>query len=242
MSTTNDTVAGGHVLVVEDDPAIQRGLIDALTFAGYEAEGTADGLDALQRAGARAPDLVLLDVMLPGADGFTVLARLRERSPQLPIIMVTARGAEEDRVAGLSAGADDYVVKPFSAKELLARVAAVLRRAPERPQHMPRFEVMSRRVDLVARRVLLPDGREASLSERETELLGYLAAAGLRPVERAELLRQVWGLDPKGLHTRTVDMHVARLRGKLGDDGGEPEVLLTVRGKGYRLAEVEPLP
>jgi DNA-binding response OmpR family regulator len=230
-----------RVLVVEDDPAIRRGLVDALTFAGYEADGSDDGLEALAKVAQQVPDLMLLDVMLPGADGLTVLERVRERLPGLPVIMVTARGSEEDRVRGLSLGADDYVVKPFSAKELLARVAAVLRRAPERPTGLSRFDVEGRRLDLTARWARLPDGREVGLSEREVELLGYLASAGDRPVERSELLEHVWGLDPKGLHTRTVDMHVARLREKLDDDKASPRILVTVRGKGYRLAAVKGL-
>jgi two-component system alkaline phosphatase synthesis response regulator PhoP len=231
-----------EVLVVEDDPAIRRGLVDALSFAGHRVRETDDGLDALRLVERAVPDLVLLDVMLPGADGFEVLARLRSRLPGLPVIMVTARGSEEDRVQGLTHGADDYVVKPFSAKELLARVAAVLRRAPERPKGLASFGLGGRRIDLVARRATLPDGESVDLSERETELLAYLAGTGDRPVSREELLERVWGLDPKGLHTRTVDMHVARLRDKLADNRGDPQLLVTVHGAGYRLGAIEALP
>ena len=227
------------VLVVEDDAAIRRGLVDALAFAGHSVRETGDGLEALALVEAAVPDLVLLDVMLPGADGFTVLSRLRAHLPGLPVIMVTARGSEEDRVRGLRDGADDYVLKPFSARELLARVEAVLRRAPERPKGLAAFAVAGRQVDLVARRVTRPDTSCVSLSEREVELLAYLAGAAERPVSRDELLERVWGLDPRGLHTRTVDMHVARLREKLADDRDAPVVLVTVRGAGYRLASVE---
>lgn len=230
------------VLVVEDDPAIRRGLVDALTFAGHAVRETGDGLEALRLVEGGVPDLVLLDVMLPAADGFEVLAGLRRRWPGLPVIMVTARGSEEDRVRGLTHGADDYVVKPFSAKELLARVEAVLRRAPERPKGLARFSLCGRLVDLVARQVVLPDGATVGLSERETELLAYLAGTGDRPVSREELLERVWGLDPKGLHTRTVDMHVARLRDKLADERGDPRLLVTVHGAGYRLGAIEALP
>ena len=230
------------VLVVEDDPAIRRGLVDALTYAGHDVRQTDDGLDALRQVETLVPDLVLLDVMLPGADGFEVLAGLRSRLPGLPVIMVTARGSEEDRVRGLTNGADDYVVKPFSAKELLARVEAVLRRAPERPKGLTGFDLGGRRVDLRARRAHLPDGGAVDLSERETELLAYLAGAGDRPVGREELLERVWGLDPKGLHTRTVDMHVARLRDKLADERGEPRLIVTVHGAGYRLGAITESP
>ncbi len=227
------------VLVVEDDPAIRRGLVDALGFAGHAVREADDGLLALRLVEEAVPDLVLLDVMLPGADGFEVLARLRRTLPGLPIIMVTARGAEEDRVTGLTNGADDYVVKPFSAKELLARVAAVLRRAPERPKGLRSFRLGGRLVELAARRATLPDGATVGLSERETELLAYLSGTGDRPVGRDELLERVWGLDPRGLHTRTVDMLVARLREKLADDRDEPALIVTVRGAGYRLGAVE---
>lgn len=224
------------VLVVEDDPAIRRGLVDALTFAGHEATGLADGLAALDALAVGPPDLLLLDVMLPGADGLAVLAGARQRWPRLPVIMVTARGSEEDRVAGLTLGADDYVVKPFSARELLARVAAVLRRAPDRADGQTRLCLGRWRVELDARRMVDDDGNEQPLSEREAELLDYLHSAAPRVVARDELLQHVWGLDPKGLSTRTVDMHVARLRAKLGDPGDDGSLIVTVRGSGYRLA------
>ncbi len=230
-----NSVTPSLVLVVEDDPSIRRGLVDALTYGGYEVCATEDGLDALELAQQRTPDLVLLDVMLPGADGFEVLERLMRTHPGLPVIMVTARGAEEDRVAGLTRGADDYVVKPFSAKELLARVAAVLRRAPERSRESGRVTIDGRGVDFCSRRVQRPDGSECVLSEREAGLLRYLVQAAGRPAAREELLQRVWGLDPRGLHTRTVDMHVARLREKLADDRDNPRLIVTVRGEGYAL-------
>lgn len=222
------------ICVVEDDPAIRRGLADSLRFAGYRVLECADGAEA-RRALRRAElDLVLLDVMLPGMNGLDYLDELRQHRPRLPVIMVTARGAESDRVRGLRSGADDYVVKPFSSTELLARVDAVLRRSGERPVEV-RFVVEGGvRVDLARREVLGPDGApRASLTERETELLEHLARHPGRPVERAELLRWVWGLDPAGLDTRTVDMTVVRLREKLGDVG--TRVVSTVRGKGYML-------
>lgn len=229
-------VTSTTVLVIEDDPAIRRGVVDALRFAGHAVLEAADGNAGLETALTADIDLVLLDVLMPGPDGFEVLARVRSRRPRLPIIMVTARGAESDCVRGLQSGADDYVVKPFSAKELLARVDAVLRRSAERPRDLAALDVGGRHVDLERREVVFADGRRKPLSEKETELFGYLARSPGRAIERAELLRSIWGIDPRGVSTRTVDMHVARLREKLEDTAGAPAVIVTVRAKGYMLA------
>lgn len=225
------------VLVIEDDAPIRRGLVDSLTFAGYEVLQCADGREALAMAVECELDLVLLDVMLPGMDGFAVLDELRVAKPTLPVIMVTARGAEQDRVRGLKTGADDYVVKPFSAKELLARVEAVLRRSPERPGDVRGIDAGGRTIDLQRREIVCPDGAVRQLSEREANILRYLAVNRERAVDRDELLHRVWGLNPRGIQTRTVDMHIARLRDKIEDDPAEPKIVLTVRGKGYKLAE-----
>ena len=222
------------VLVVEDDAAIRRGLVDALRFAGYGVIDCDNGRAAVEQA--IDVDLVLLDVMLPHKDGFTVLDELRRSQPTLPVIMVTARGAEDDRVRGLCNGADDYVVKPFSAKELLARVDAVLRRSPQRWGDVRALRCGQTVIDLERREVTRDGGPAQQLTEREAEILRYLASNRDRAVDRSELLRNVWGLNPKGIQTRTVDMHVARLRDKLGDGSGEA-VIRTVRGKGYMLAE-----
>ncbi len=231
-------MAKRSILVVEDDPAIRRGLVDALTFAGYTPIACGNGEEGLGRALGAELDLVILDVVLPGMSGFEILAEIRRCRPTLPVIMVTARGAEADRVLGLETGADDYVVKPFSARELLARVEAVLRRSAERPLDVVAIELAGRRIDFLRREVTLPDGTVKSLSEREAEILRYLVANPGRPIERAELLRSVWGIDPTGLHTRTVDMHVARLREKIGDDPSAPTIIATVRGKGYMIGSV----
>jgi len=230
----------GTVLVVEDDAPIRRGLVDALRFAGYallEAENGAQGLELALRT---QPDLILLDVAMPELDGFEVLQRVRETHPGLPVIMLTARGSEEDRVRGLRKGADDYVVKPFSTSELLARVEAVLRRSAERPQGVSSITVAGREFDFERREVLLPDGERVPLTEREAELLRYLASNPGRAIARDELLRCVWGIDPRGVQTRTVDMHVARLRESLKDDPNDAQVVCTVRGKGYMLGEASP--
>jgi DNA-binding response OmpR family regulator len=223
------------VLVVEDDAAIRRGIADALRFGGYAVLESADGKTGLATALGADLELVLLDVLLPGMDGFGALAELRRAKPALPVIMVTARGAEDDRVRGLSGGADDYVVKPFSAKELLARVAAVLRRSAERPKAVGRLDVAGRTVDFERREVTRDGAAAVPLSERESAVLRYLAESGGRVVSRDELLQRVWGLDPKGVTTRTVDVHVARIREKLGDDADAPRIVVTVRGVGYRL-------
>jgi DNA-binding response OmpR family regulator len=177
-------------------------------------------------------DLVLLDLVLPEADGLDILAEVRQARPTLPVIILTARGDEADRVKGLRLGADDYVVKPFSVQELLARVEAVLRRSAERPSDVARVEIPGGHVDLARREVVFDDGRRADLSEREADLLRYLAANGKRAVTRDELLAHVWRLNPRGVTTRTIDMQVARLREKLGDREERP-IIRTVRGKGY---------
>lgn len=228
-----------RVLVVEDDRAIRRGLVDALRFAGYEVLEAADGPSGLAAAIAADVDLTLLDVLMPGKDGFEVLSELRRAKPALPVIMLTARGSEEDRIRGLAGGADDYVVKPFSARELLARVEAVLRRSPERRRSLGGIVVLGRTIDFDRREVRFADGTRTELSDKEAELLRFLAAHPERAVTRDELLRSVWGLDPRGITTRTVDMHVARLRARLRDEGDEPSVVLTVRSRGYMLAAFE---
>lgn len=227
------------ICVVEDDPSIRRGLVDSLRFAGFQVLECADGEQARRTLRRTEIDLVLLDVVVPGLDGLAYLMELREHRPRLPVIMVTARGAEEDRVRGLRGGADDYVVKPFSSTELLARVDAVLRRSAERPLDVRYVVAGELRVDLARREVSGGDGAaRATLTERETELLEHLARHPGRPVERGELLRWVWGIDPRGVDTRTVDMTVVRLREKLGAEGAG--VVCTVRGKGYMLGpEVE---
>ena len=225
-----------RILAIEDDGAIRRGIVYALRFAGYQTLEAARGDTGLEMALAREFDLLLLDLVLPGRDGLEILREVRRLRPTLPIIILTARGEEADRVRGLSGGADDYVVKPFSVKELLARVEAVLRRSPERPSQLTRIEIPGGQIDLARHEVRFDDGRRAELSEREIELVRYLASHGGRAVAREELLANVWRISPKGITTRTIDMHVARLREKLRDDPGRPAILLTVRGKGYMFA------
>lgn len=231
------TMNAQRVLVVEDDSAIRRGLVDALQFAGYETLQAANGNDGLTQGLRATFDLLLLDLILPGLSGFEILKAVREARPTLPVIILTARGEENDRVQGLRLGADDYVVKPFSVRELLARVEAVLRRSPERPYQTAKLTLPGGVADLARNEVRFTDGQRSELSEREVELLRYLAAHSGRAISRDEILQRVWRLDPKRLETRTIDMHVAHLREKLRDDAEHPKLLLTVRGKGYMIAK-----
>jgi len=224
------------VLVVDDEPMLRNLLSRLLRMEGYDVIEAADGEAALDLVQQRRPDLVLLDVMLPGLNGFEICEELRRHDADLPILMVTAKGEEQDRVRGLKEGADDYVVKPFSATELLARVEAVLRRSAERPRSAGKVTVAGRCIDLERREVVLPTGEREVLSQKEADVVGYLMANRGRAIAREELLSRVWGLDPRGVHTRTVDMTIARLRELLRDDPANPAVIVTVRAKGYMLA------
>lgn len=226
-----------RILVVEDDSAIRQGIVDALQFAGYEALQAGNGQDGQTQALRATFDLLLLDLILPGPSGFEILKAARAARPTLPIIILTARGEEADRVQGLRLGADDYVVKPFSVRELLARVEAVLRRSPERPNHVKKIPVRGGVADLERCEIRYDNGKRCELSEREVQLLRYLAGNAGRAISRDEILLRVWRLSPKRMETRTIDMHIANLREKLHDDPDEPKVILTVRGKGYMWAK-----
>jgi DNA-binding response OmpR family regulator len=224
------------ILTVEDDAAIRRGIVDALRFAGYETLEAPDAPTGTELATRAAIDLLLLDLVLPHGDGLDILREVRHLRPTLPVIILTARGDESDRVGGLRDGADDYVVKPFSVKELLARVEAVLRRSAERPRDVRQLPIHGGVVDFARREVRFRGGARHELSEREIELLHYLAGNRGRAISRDELLANVWRISPQGLNTRTIDMHITRLREKLHDNSDQPAVILTVRGKGYMLA------
>src|SRR5580658_1860298 len=211
-----------RIVVVEDEPAIRRGVSDALRLSGYEVTEAPDGMAGLHEAAAAGVDLVLLDIMLPKRDGLEVLSELRRSNPTRPVILLTARGSEDDRVRGLKMGADDYVVKPFSAKELIARVEAILRRTMKPVPEVGLVEVGG--------------GTRADLSETEAALLKYLVCNRERAVSREELLSRVWGIGTAGLETRAVDMHIARLRAKLKSPKGTEELaeaIVTVRAHGY---------
>src|SRR5262245_35888647 len=224
-----------HIVVVEDEPAIRRGVTDALRVSGYEVTEAADGDSGLQAALRRGVSLVLLDLLLPRRDGLEVLAEIRKARPALPVIVLTARGGEDDRVRGLRMGADDYVVKPFSARELLARVEAVLRRSAHAAAEVTAARLGRARLDFQRREVVWPDGSRVELSETESGILTYLLSNRDRTVTREDLLACVWGIAPQGVETRAIDMHIARLRAKLRDPSGKPtpEAVVTVRARGY---------
>ncbi|MFK8112316.1 MAG: response regulator transcription factor [Rubripirellula sp.] len=222
------------ILTIEDDPAIRRGIVDSLRATGY-AVWQADRVEEGVRMALEKPcDLVLLDLVLPGGSGLDVLSAVRREKPTLPVIVLTARGEEHDRVKGLRLGADDYVVKPFSVDELLARVEAVLRRSPARAKEMVSLDFSAGHIDWQTRELYGADGSREVLSEREAKLLEYLSRHPDRTIERDELLRGVWQIDAKGVTTRTVDMHVARLREKLRLVH-QSEVIKTIRGRGYMI-------
>ena len=225
-----------RILVVEDDASIRQGIVDALEFAEYDTFEAADGDTGMRMAVRVGYDLMLLDLVLPGPGGLEILAEVRTSRPTVPVIILTARGEESDRIKGLKLGADDYVVKPFSVKELLARIEAVLRRTPEREKDVKRITFPGGVADLARHELRFDDGTTAEMSEREMELLRYLAGNAGRAISREEILRRVWRIDPDNIETRTIDMHVARLREKLGDDPASPAIIRTVRGKGYMFA------
>jgi DNA-binding response OmpR family regulator len=229
--------SNGTVLVVDDEPTILEVVGRYMERAGYETFEAADGPEALRQAELRHPDLVVLDVMLPGIDGIEVMRRLHERpGPPVAVILLTARGEESDRLVGLRRGADDYVVKPFSPAELVARVGAVMRRispSDGEDDGEPPIEHGPLRVEPATRRVFL-DGSELSLTQREFDLLAYLAARPGRVFSRDQLMDAVWDY-PFYTDTSTVTVHIRRLRAKLGDDPSEPRFIETVWGVGYRL-------
>jgi two-component system response regulator RegX3 len=224
-----------RILVVEDELAIQRGLCDVLAYHGYEPAGVGSGDEGLRQGLTGAFDLVVLDLMLPGMAGFEVCRALRAHDPRLPILMLTARGAEQDVLEGFRCGSDDYVTKPFSVSQLVARVAALLRRAgrAEAAVAAEPFPFGAWTIE-PARLAAEREGRSIELSRRELEILSLLVRERGRIVARRRLLAEVWGFGaPERIETRTVDMHIAKLRKKLGEDGRR--LIETVRGEGYRL-------
>ena len=223
-----------HALVVDDEPHIAALLRDALAAEGFEVTLAADGMAALRRARAHAPDLVVLDIGLPGLDGFEVCKALRKES-QAPIVVVSARSAEVDRIVGLELGADDYLTKPFSARELIARVRAIMRRSGQAPPRRGKRHVAGDlSVDADRREVLLA-GKPLRLKPREFDLLWLLVRNEGHVFTRDQLIESIWGFDYEG-DPRTVDVHVRRLRRALGDSAGAPHYLHTVHGLGYKFA------
>ncbi len=227
-----------RILIVEDEEAIAVGLNDVFLYHGYEVETARDGASGLERALGGSYDLVILDVMLPSVDGFTICNKIREQDRAQPIVMLTAKTADEDIIKGLTLGADDYVQKPFSIQELVLRVEAVLRRSGK-----------SERED---RQLLIPGGLtldtktlegiragvKQNFTRREVDILLYLDSHKDRPISRGELLEEVWGYRKAStIDTRTVDIHIAKLRKKIEREAKNPQILVTVRGEGYQLKQ-----
>ncbi len=229
-------MAKPHILVVEDEPSIQEGLRDVLLFHGYDVEVVGDGLQGLALAKTGRYHLILLDVMLPGMNGLDVCRALREKDKSQPVLMLTAKGDEEDVVKGLQLGADDYVSKPFSIRELLARIESLLRRSGKWSREKETLVWGDLKVD-PTNMVAHIGENPVELTRREVDLLLYLMAHADRPVGRQELLKEVWGYGHTQMDTRTVDIHVTKLRRKIEKDPEEPRLIETVRGEGYRMGK-----
>jgi len=220
------------ILIVEDEPNMVSGLRDNFEFEGYQVISAPDGVAGLERALTEAPDLVILDVMMPRMSGLDVCKQLKTKKPALPIIMLTARGQEVDKVVGLELGADDYITKPFSIRELLARVKAVLRRAGIAPRPAEKYSFGEVEVNLRSCRVS-KRGKEVDFSSKEFELLKFFLHHPGETLSRDRLLEEVWGYAHFPT-TRTVDAHIVRLRQKVEPKPDEPRFILTVHGTGYK--------
>ncbi len=223
------------LLIVEDEQAILQGLIDVFVFHGFEVDSADDGQQGLEKALTGEYALVILDIMLPTLDGYTICNKIREQDKNQPIIMLTAKSSEQDIIMGLTLGADDYIAKPFSIRELVLRVNAVLKRNHTQDQNIAILQFGDIQID-TANLLQLNSEQPCSFSRRELDILNYLLAHSQRPVSREELLEQVWGYQQAdAIETRTVDIHIAKLRRKIESDPKQPELLVTVRGEGYRL-------
>jgi DNA-binding response OmpR family regulator len=228
-----DAHSRGSVLVVDDEPTIAEVVARYLERSGYRTQIATDGLQAVASAARHRPDLVVLDLMLPGLDGLEVMRRLRDQDrDRIAVILLTAKGEESDRVIGLRLGADDYVVKPFSPAELVARVDAVLRRIDTSPEHEAPLELDNMTIDPGARRLFV-EGREVPLTQREFELLLFLARHPGRAFSRNQLMDAVWQYAFYS-DTSTVTVHIRRLRSKIEADPSRPAHIQTVWGVGYR--------
>jgi DNA-binding response OmpR family regulator len=222
-----------RLLIIEDELPMRTALQDVLAAEGYRVLSAADGESGLRRALDEKPDLILLDIMMPKLDGFALCAELRRLGQRMPVLMLTAKGLVEDRVTGLDAGADDYLIKPFSTEELLARVRALLRRAKRQGEAPARFKLGEVEIDLV-RQTAMRGRKQLHLTAKEFAMLRLMAEAPGEPVSRERFLDVVWGYTAFPT-TRTVDNHIAGLRAKLEGDPDEPRWLKTVHGVGYKL-------
>ena len=227
-----ERMAAAKILIVEDEPNMVAGLRDNFEFEGFEVFTASDGVQGLEKALKESPDLVVLDVMMPRMSGLDVCKQLKAKRPSIPIIMLTARGQEVDKVVGLELGADDYVTKPFSIRELLARVKAVLRRSQTLPKEQDRYTFGDVEVNLRSYRVLR-GGQSVEFSSKEFELLKHFLCHSGETLSRDRLLDEVWGYENFPT-TRTVDAHIVRLRQKLEPVPDQPRFFLTTHGVGYR--------
>ena len=227
------------VLIIEDDPAITIGLKKNLKYEGYEVMSAADGERGLQLAVDRRPDLIVLDVMLPNMSGFEVCKTLKKNEVDIPIIIISAKDQEIDKIMGLDLGADDYMTKPFSVRELVARINAVLRRKKRYERDIDAFQFGDIAVDFIARTVTKAQ-KPLDLSPREFDLLAYFIKHPNQVLERRQILNKVWGYDYYGT-ARTIDNFVTKLRQKVEPDAERPTYLMTVRGIGYKFVP-EPTP
>jgi len=238
LMATQQAAPSGRILVVEDEDSISTPFAEALRRAGFEPLVTRTAAGALELAAEAEPDLVMLDLSLPDGDGRDVCRELRRRS-DVPIVMLTARGTEMDKIVGLELGADDYVVKPFSAREVISRIRAVLRRSAPRDAAAAEKQLRIGEVELdPAARTARLAGEELDLSRKEFDLLAELMRNAGRVVKREDLMSKVWDVNWFG-STKTLDVHVGWLRRKLGDDSTDPRYIETVRGVGFRFAAPE---
>jgi two-component system alkaline phosphatase synthesis response regulator PhoP len=221
------------ILVVEDEEKIRSALTDFLEFHNFEVTDAADGLEAERTAAEKRFDLILLDLMLPKISGEQLCSKWRHDGLQTPIIMLTAKGQEKEKVSGLNLGADDYVTKPFSLEELLARINAVLRRTDPARAVGQKFQFADLDVDIPALKARRK-GRDIEISKREAAIIQFFAANPNRIIDREELYKAVWQETMSELGTRTVDMHIAKLRSKIERNAAEPQIIKTVRGAGYK--------
>ncbi len=221
------------ILVVEDEDKIRTALTDFLEFHDFKVTGAVDGLEAERIVAKKDFDLILLDLMLPKISGEQLCTKWRRDGLQTPVIMLTAKGQEEEKVTGLNLGADDYITKPFSLEELLARINAVLRRTDPARAVGQRFKFADLDVDVAALRVKRKD-KEIEITKREAGIIQYFSANPNRVISREELYKEVWNDTMTDLGTRTTDMHIAKLRSKIEYDSADPQIIKTVRGAGYK--------
>ncbi len=222
-----------HILIVEDEQKIRTALRDFLEFHAFKVSEAVDGLDAERAVAEKQFDLILLDLMLPKISGEQLCTKWRQEGLQSPIIMLTAKGQQKEKIVGLNLGADDYITKPFSLEELLARIKAVLRRTDPARAVGHNFKFADLDVDVAALKIKR-NNEETNITKREAEIIQYFAANPNRVISREELYKGVWNETMTEIGTRTMDMHIAKLRSKIEPDSAEPEIIKTVRGAGYK--------